>query len=156
MAAMIMISTFGCLNGCILTAARVYYAMAIDKMFLPAAAKLNKNKVPANSLMMQCIWSCLLCLTGTYGELLNYIMFAVLLFYILTISGLFVLRVTRPEMHRPYKAFGYPVIPALYIVLAAGVCVNMLIYQTDYSLYGLLIILLGIPVYYLFKKRLTS
>jgi len=153
MAAMIMISTFGCLNGCIFTAARVYYAMAKDKMFLPPAAKLNKNNVPANSLVMQCVWSCLLCLTGTYGELLNYIMFAVLLFYILTISGLFVLRIKRPEMHRPYKAFGYPIIPALYILLAGSVCINMLIYQTDYSLYGLLIILIGVPVYYIFKRK---
>lgn len=153
MATMIMISTFGCLNGCILTAARVYFAMARDKMFLPQAAKLNKNNVPANSLTMQCIWSCLLCFTGTYGDLLNYIMFAVMLFYILTISGLFVLRRKRPEMERPYKAFGYPVIPAIYIILAALVAMNMLIYQTKFSLYGLIIILTGIPVYYIFKSR---
>ena len=155
MAAMIMISTFGCLNGIILTAARVYYAMAKDKMFLPSAAKLNKNDVPANSLMMQCIWACLLCFTGTYGDLLNYIMFAVMLFYILTISGLFVLRVKRPDMERPYKAFGYPVIPAIYIILASLVAMNMLIYQSQFSLYGLIIILTGIPVYYFFKVRST-
>ncbi len=153
MAAMIMISTFGCLNGCILTAARVYYAMAKDKMFLAPAAKLNKNHVPANSLTMQCIWSCLLCFTGTYGDLLNYIMFAVMLFYILTISGLFVLRVKKPEMERPYKAFGYPVIPAIYILLASLVALNMLIYQTKFSIYGLIIILTGIPIYYFFKKQ---
>ena len=152
MAGMIMVSTFGCLNGCIFTAARVYYAMAKDKMFLKPAAKLNKNDVPANSLIMQCIWSCLLCFTGTYGDLLNYIMFAVMLFYILTISGLFVLRKKRPDMERPYKAFGYPVIPIIYIILAILVAANMLIYQTDFSLYGLIIILTGIPVYYLFKR----
>jgi APA family basic amino acid/polyamine antiporter len=153
MAAMIMISTFGCLNGCILTAARVYYAMAKDKMFLRSASKLNKNNVPANSLTMQCIWACLLCFSGTYGDLLNYIMFAVMLFYILTISGLFVLRKKRPDMERPYKAFGYPVIPAIYILLAALVSLNMLIYQTKFSLYGLIIILTGIPVYYIFTVR---
>jgi APA family basic amino acid/polyamine antiporter len=156
MAAMIMVSTFGCLNGCILTAARVYYAMAKDKMFLAQAAKLNKNNVPANSLAMQCIWSCLLCFTGTYGDLLNYIMFAVMLFYILTISGLFVLRKKRPDMERPYKAFGYPVIPAIYIVLASLVALNMLIYQTQFSLYGLIIILTGIPIYYFFSRRPAS
>jgi APA family basic amino acid/polyamine antiporter len=156
MAAMIMVSTFGCLNGCILTAARVYYAMALDKMFLSPAAKLNKNHVPANSLTMQCVWASLLCLTGTYGDLLNYIMFAVMLFYILTISGLFVLRVKKPNMERPYRAFGYPVIPAVYILLAILVAINMFIYQTKFSLYGLIIILTGVPIYYFFKKSRIS
>jgi APA family basic amino acid/polyamine antiporter len=153
MALMIMISTFGCLNGCILTAARVYYAMAKDKMFLKPAEKLNKNNVPANSLMMQCIWACLLCFSGTYGDLLNYIMFAVMIFYILTISGLFVLRIKKPEMDRPYKAFGYPVIPAIYILLAFLVALNMLIYQTNFSLYGLIIILIGVPIYFVLKRN---
>lgn len=153
MAAMIMISTFGCLNGIILTAARVYYAMAKDGLFFKQAGNLNKNHVPANSLTMQCIWACLLCFSGTYNDLLNYIMFAVMIFYVLTISGLFVLRIKRPDMERPYKAFGYPVLPALYILLAALVALNMLIYQSRFSLYGLLIILLGIPVYYFFKKK---
>jgi APA family basic amino acid/polyamine antiporter len=156
MAAMIMVSTFGCLNGCILTAARVYYAMAKDGMFLKQAAKLNKNQVPANSLTMQCIWACILCFSGTYGDLLNYIMFAVMLFYILTISGLFVLRVRKPDMERPYKAFGYPVIPAVYILLASLVALNMLIYQTQFSLYGLIIILTGVPVYFIFRKKVNS
>jgi len=152
MAAMIMVSTFGCLNGCILSAARVYYAMAKDGLFFRKAARLNKNNSPAWSLTMQCIWSCLLCFSGTYGDLLNYIMFAVMIFYILTISGVFVLRKKRPDMERPYKAFGYPVIPAIYIILASLVTLNMLIYQTRFSLYGLFIILLGIPVYMVFKK----
>ncbi|MBK7850503.1 MAG: amino acid permease [Bacteroidetes bacterium] len=156
MALMIMISTFGCLNGLILTAARVYYAMAKDGLFLPKAAKLNKNNVPANSLTMQCIWSCLLCFSGTYGDLLNYIMFAVMLFYILTITGLFILRKKRPDMERPYKAFGYPVIPALYIFMAAMVAFDMLIYQTTSSLYGLVIILIGIPIYFIFKKNVKE
>ena len=101
---------------------------------------------------MQCIWSCLLCFSGTYGDLLNYIMFAVMLFYVLTITGLFILRKMRPDMDRPYKAFGYPVIPALYILMAAMVAINMLIYQTSSSLYGLIIILIGIPIYFVFKK----
>jgi len=152
MAAMIMVSTFGCLNGIILTAARVYYAMAKDGLFFKKAGELNKNHVPAKSLGMQCIWACLLCFSGTYNDLLNYIMFAVMLFYVLTISGLFVLRKNRPDMHRPYKAFGYPVLPFIYILLASLVALNMLIYQSAYSLYGLLIILLGIPVYFIFKK----
>lgn len=152
-AAMIMISTFGCLNGCIFTAARVYYAMAKDGMFLKQAAKLNKNQVPANSITMQCIWACLLCFSGTYNDLLQYIMFAVMLFYILTISGLFVLRVKKPDMERPYKAFGYPYIPAIYIILATLVALNMLIFQRDASLYGLLIILIGLPIYYFVSKK---
>ncbi|MBL0032644.1 MAG: amino acid permease [Bacteroidetes bacterium] len=152
-AAMIMISTFGCLNGCIFTAARVYYAMAKDGMFLKPAAKLNKNNVPANSITMQCIWACLLCFSGTYNDLLQYIMFAVMLFYILTISGLFVLRVKRPDMERPYKAFGYPYIPAIYIILATLVALNMLIFQRDASLYGLLIILIGLPIYFIAGKK---
>lgn len=152
MAAMIMVSTFGCLNGLILTAARVYYAMAKDGCFFRKAGVLNKNQVPANSLAMQCIWSCLLCFSGTYGDLLNYIMFAVMLFYVLTISGLFVLRIKRPEMERPYKALGYPVLPAVYILLAALVALDMFIYQRSYCLYGLIIILMGIPVFYLIRR----
>src|SRR5205085_5396633 len=120
------------------------------------AAKLNKNHVPANSLIMQCVWASLLCLTGTYDELLKYIMFAVMLFYILTISGLFVLRVKKPNMERPYRAFGYPVIPAVYILLAILVAINMFIYQTKYSLNGLIIILTGVPIYYFFNKSKIS
>jgi len=152
MAAMIMISTFGCLNGLIFTAARVYYAMANDGLFFRQAAALNKNGVPARSLTMQCVWSCLLCFSGTYGELLNYIMFAVMIFYVLTISGLFVLRIKKPDIPRPYKAFGYPVIPALYILMAALVALDMLIYQTKPSIYGFLIILIGVPVFFIFRK----
>ncbi|MBK6398604.1 MAG: amino acid permease [Bacteroidetes bacterium] len=151
-AAMIMISTFGCLNGCIFTAARI---LCNGKRWyvLKTAAKLNKNNVPANSITMQCIWACLLCFSGTYHDLLQYIMFAVMLFYILTISGLFVLRVKRPDMERPYKAFGYPYIPAIYIILATLVALNMLIFQRDASLYGLLIILIGLPIYFIAGKK---
>ncbi len=152
MAAMIMISTFGCLNGIILSAARVYYAMAKDNLFFKKAGVLNKNGSPANSLLMQCIWSCLLCFSGTYNDLLAYIMFAVMLFYILTISGLFVLRVKMPSLERPYKVWGYPVVPALYILLAAAVAFNMFIYQSKQSINGLIIILIGVPVYFVLKK----
>lgn len=153
MAAMIMISTFGCLNGIIFTAGRVYYAMAKDGYFFRSAARLNKNHVPANSLAIQCLWACLLCFSGTYGDLLNYIMFAVMIFYVMTIAGLFVLRKKRPDMDRPYKAFGYPLLPALYILLAALVAINMLIHQTSSSIYGLVIILLGIPIYSLLENK---
>lgn len=153
MAALIMVSTFGCLNGIIFTAPRVYYAMAKDRLFLRKAAALNAHGVPANSITMQCIWSCLLCFSGTYSELLNYIMFATMLFYILTISGLFVLRMKKPDMERPYKTVGYPLVPLVYIVLALLVCLNMLIYQSKQSLFGLIIIAVGIPVFYFLKKR---
>jgi APA family basic amino acid/polyamine antiporter len=156
MAALIMISTFGCLNGIIFTAARVYYAMALDGVFFGSAGKLNKNQVPQNALIMQCIWSCLLAFSGTYGDLLNYIMFAVMLFYILTVGGIFILRRTQPQLHRPYKVIFYPVLPIVYIVLAAAVCVFMLWVNPLPSLLGLGIILVGIPFYYLFKSRRQS
>jgi APA family basic amino acid/polyamine antiporter len=152
MAAMIMISTFGCLNGLIFTAARVYYAMAKDGLFFKQAGTLNKNDVPAKSLTMQYIWACLLCFSGTYGKLLDYVMFAVMIFYVLTVTGLFVLRIKKPDMPRPYKAFGYPLLPAIYIILASLVVVVMYIYQREDSQRGLIIMLIGIPVYLLFKK----
>ncbi len=152
MAAMIMVSTFGCLNGVIFTAARVYYAMAKDKLFFKPAATLNKNGVPAKSIVMQCIWASLLCFTGSYGDLLDYVMFAVMIFYVLTVSGLFILRVKRPEWERPYKAFGYPVLPAIYVLLAAAVSYFMLVNNNTNCLRGLIIMLVGIPVYYIFKR----
>lgn len=152
MAIMIMVSTFGCLNGVILTAARAYYAMALDGYFFKSAAKLNKNNVPANALVMQCVWACLLTLSGSYGQLLDYIMFAVLIFYVLTVAGVIILRNKRPDMERPYKVWGYPFLPGLYILLASLVCLDILIYKTEFSLRGLLLILIGIPIFYLFKR----
>lgn len=152
MAVMIMISTFGCLNGIILAGSRVYYAMAKDGFFFPQAARLNANHVPANSLLMQGAWASLLCLSGSYGQLLDYIMFAVMLFYILTVGAVFILRKKRPDMERPYKAWGYPLVPALYIIMAVYVMLSIFIYKRDYAMYGLIIILLGIPIYFLFKK----
>ncbi len=152
MAAMIMVSTFGCLNGLIFTAGRVYYAMAKDGLFFKQAGTLNKNGVPARSLTMQCIWACLLCFSGTYGKLLDYVMFAVMIFYVLTVTGLFILRIKKPGWERPYKTFGYPFLPAIYIVLASLVVVVMYIHKPEYCQRGLVIMLIGIPVYLLFKK----
>lgn len=154
MAAAILISTFGCNNGLILAGARVYYAMAKDKLFFKPVANLHpKYKTPHISLMVQAVWSCVLCLSGTYGQLLDYTIFAVLVFYILTLIGLFVLRVKAPEVPRPYKAFGYPVLPAIYILMALFIDVVLLRYKPQYTWPGLIIVLLGIPVYFLWSGR---
>ena len=147
MAVLIMISTFGCNNGLILAGARVTYAMARDNLFFANAGRLNNHGVPAAALWVQALWASLLCLSGTYSDLLDYVVFAVLVFYILTISGIFVLRRTRPRTERPIKAYGYPVLPALYILAAIGVCVALLIYKPTYTWPGVGIVLLGIPVY---------
>lgn len=152
-AVMIMVATFGCNNGLILSGARVYYTMAKDDLFLPAAKRLNNKGVPAVALWMQCIWTCLLCLSGSYGALLDYIIIVVLIFYILTIAGIFILRRKAPDLPRPYKAFGYPVIPALYIILAALICLVLITNKTENTWPGLLIIVLGIPVYYFLENR---
>jgi APA family basic amino acid/polyamine antiporter len=169
MAIFIMISTFGCNNGLILSGARVYYAMADDGIFFKKVRTLNKKDVPAMGLIIQCIWACLLCLSGTYLQLLDYVVFAVLMFYVLTIAGIFVLRKKRPDAERPYKAFGYPLLPAIYIILALTIMIILVIYKHDYSLPwsnliknlfrvpgpipGWLIVLLGIPVYFIWKRR---
>ena len=154
MAVLILISGFGCNNGLILAGARVYYAMAKDGLFFKGAAKLHpKYHTPAHSLMMQCVWTCVLCISGSYGQLLDYIIFAVLVFYILTIGGLFVLRVKRPDAPRPYRAIGYPVLPAIYILMAVFIDIVLLRYKPQYTWPGLIIVLLGIPVYFLWSKR---
>jgi APA family basic amino acid/polyamine antiporter len=152
-ALLIMVSTFGCNNGLILSGARVYYTMAKDGLFLPAAGKLNENGVPAKALWMQCVWACVLCLSGQYGNLLDFIIFTVLLFYALTIAGIFKLRKTQPDMPRPYKAFGYPVIPLIYILLASFICVVLLKYKPEYTWPGLIIVLIGIPIYFYLDKK---
>jgi len=154
MAVLILISGFGCNNGLILAGARVYYAMAKDGLFFKGAAKLHpKYKTPAHSLIMQCIWTCILCISGSYGQLLDYIIFAVLVFYILTIAGLFILRVKRPDAPRPYRAIGYPVLPAIYILMAVFIDIVLLRYKPQYTWPGLLIVLLGIPVYYVWSRK---
>ena len=153
MAAAILISTFGCVNGMLLAGARVYYAMSRDGLFFQSVGKLSpRSGVPVNSLWVQWAWTCLLCLSGSYGQLLDYVIFAVLIFYILTIAGLFVLRRTRPDAPRPYRAFGYPVLPALYIVMATWICVVLLRYKPQYTWPGLILVLLGVPVYLLWKR----
>jgi APA family basic amino acid/polyamine antiporter len=175
MAAAIMVSTFGCDNGLILAGARVYYAMAQDGLFFKATGRLNARHVPAVALVLQGIWTALLVLPRTrlrdpvtnapmldasgaeqygnlYGMLLDYVVFAVLIFYVLTIAGLFVLRRTRPDAERPYRAFGYPVLPAFYIVAATVILVVLAIYRTQTSWPGLLIVLAGVPVYFLWRK----
>lgn len=147
-AVMIMISTFGCNNGLILAGARVYNVMAIDKLFFKKAALLNKNAVPEYALWAQCIMASILCLSGKYGDLLDMISFVVVLFYALTIIGIFRLRKIKPDMERPYKAFGYPVLPIIYILLAIVFCVFLIIMKPLYAGIGLGIVLLGIPVYF--------
>jgi len=154
MAVLILISAFGCNNGLILAGARVYYAMAKDGLFFKGAARLHpRYHTPAHSLLMQCIWTCVLCLSGSYGQLLDYIIFAVLVFYILTITGLFVLRVKRPDAPRPYRAIGYPVLPAIYILIAGFIDIVLLRYKPQYTWPGLIIVLLGIPVFYLWSGK---
>ncbi|MBK8720795.1 MAG: amino acid permease [Saprospiraceae bacterium] len=151
-AILIMISTFGCNNGLILAGARVYSTMANDKLFFQKAAVINENGVPANGIWFQCIWASILCLTGKYGDLLDYVVFVVLLFYILTIVGIFILRRRLPEYDRPYKALGYPVLPLIYIIAASVLCLILFMYKPAYTWPGLGIVLLGIPVYYWAKK----
>ena len=153
MAAAIMISGFGCVNGLILSGARVYYAMAKDGLFFRNVAKLHPTyKTPAVSLMVQMVWACLLCISGTYNDLLNYVIFAVLVFYVLTIVGLFVLRRTRPDANRPYRAVGYPILPVIYIVMALFIDVVLLRYKPEFTWPGLIVVLLGIPVYYAWSR----
>ncbi len=150
---LIMVSTFSCVNGCILSGARVYYTMAADKLFFPSMSRLNKKGTPAYALIFQSIWASLLCLSGSYSNLLDYVIFAVLLFYILTIAAIFVLRHKMPDAPRPYRAVGYPVFPALYILLATGVCIMLLLEKPAYTWPGFIIVALGIPVYAIFAYR---
>jgi basic amino acid/polyamine antiporter, APA family len=176
MAVAIMISTFGCDNGIILSGARVYYAMARDGLFFQTTGKLNRLRVPAMGLVLQCVWTCLLVLPRTrllgadgtpkidpathleqygnlYSTLLDYVVFAVLIFYVLTIAGLFVLRAKQPKAERPYRAFGYPIVPALYIIVATAIALVLLFYRTETSWPGLVIVLAGVPVYWVWKRR---
>lgn len=162
MAAAILISTFGCVNGMLLAGARVYYAMSRDGLFFKGVGKLSERSghpgqgTPVNSLWVQCGWTCLLCLSGSYGQLLDYVIFAVLIFYVLTIVGLFVLRRTQPDAVRPYRAFGYPVLPGLYIVMALWISAVLLRYKPQYTWPGLVIVLLGVPVYWVWKRQGTT
>jgi basic amino acid/polyamine antiporter, APA family len=154
MAAAILVSTFGCANGLTLAGARVYYAMSRDGLFFKAVGKLSpKYRTPVAGLVVQAVWTALLCLSGSYSQLLEYIMFAEILFYIFTILGLFVLRYKWPSAPRPYRALGYPVLPALYIVMAGWICIVLLRYKPQYTWPGFVLVLLGIPVYFLWSRR---
>lgn len=148
-AVMIMISTFGCNNGLIIAGARVYYTMANDKLFFKQAGSLNKNVVPEWALWIQCLMACVLCLSGKYGDLLDMVSFVVVIFYILTIAGVFILRKRRPDAERPYKTFGYPFLPALYILMGASFCFLLILYKPQFTWPGLIITLIGIPIYFI-------
>lgn len=151
-ALMIMISTFGCNNGLILAGARVYHTMANDGLFFKKTAKLNQHAVPESGLWLQCLVASVLCLSGKYGDLLDMISFVVVIFYVLTIIGIYVLRIKRPELERPYKAFGYPFLPAVYVLMGISFCTLLIIYKPNFTWPGLIIVLSGIPVYYMWKK----
>jgi APA family basic amino acid/polyamine antiporter len=152
-AVMIMVSTFGCDNGLILAGARVYYTMARDRVFFRNAGRLNKNAVPGWALWAQCIVASILCLSGKYNDLLVMISFVAVLFYVLTVLGIFILRKKKPALERPYKAFGYPVLPAVYILLGLVFCIALIIQTPLYATWGLVIVLIGIPLYYLAVSR---
>ncbi|NGY38324.1 amino acid permease [Flavobacterium sp. XN-5] len=156
MAALIMVSTFGCNSGLILSGGRLFYAMAKDGLFFKEAKILNRNQVPAKALWVQCAWACVLCVSGKFGDLLTYATFASLLFYILTIMGVFILRKREPNAERPYRAFGYPIVPALYIMVTTAICIILLVHDTLNTGLGLGIVALGIPVYYLFMNKKNS
>jgi APA family basic amino acid/polyamine antiporter len=153
MAALIMVSTFGCNNGLILSGARVYYAMAKEGLFFKKAGTLNKNNVPQFALWIQAAWASILCLSGTYGDLLDYCTFASLLFYIVTIGGLFMLRKKEPDTARPYKVIAYPILPILYILIATAICAILLVTKTQNTVSGLVIVALGLPIYYFIKPK---
>jgi basic amino acid/polyamine antiporter, APA family len=153
LALLIMVSTFGCNNGLILSGARVYYTMAKDGLFFKQTGNLNKNSVPEYALWIQCLVACVLCLSGKYGDLLDMVSFVVVLFYVLTIAGIFILRRKRPNAERPYKAFGYPVLPAIYILMGVSFCLLLIKYKPQYTWPGLIIVLIGIPLYFVAVSR---
>jgi APA family basic amino acid/polyamine antiporter len=155
-AVMIMISTFGCNNGLILSGARVYYTMAKDGVFFKQTGTLNKFGVPQFGLWIQCVVASLLCLSGRYGDLLDMISFVVVIFYVLTILGIFILRAKRPDAERPYKAIAYPILPALYIIMGIAFCVLLFAYKRDFALYGLVIVLIGVPIYYISQRNVKE
>ena len=153
MAVFVVISTFGCNNGIILASARVYYAMAMDGLFFKSVGKLNARGVPARGLAVQSVWTSLLCLSGTYSNLLDYVIFTVLMFYILTIASIFILRKKMPDAPRPYRAFGYPVVPVLYMLCVLFIMVDLLIYKPLYTWPGLVIVLIGVPVFFVWRSK---
>ncbi|TWJ04358.1 APA family basic amino acid/polyamine antiporter [Mucilaginibacter frigoritolerans] len=155
-AVMIMISTFGCNNGLIMAGARVYYSMAKDGLFFKRTGTLNKFAVPEFGLWIQAVVASILCLSGRYGDLLDMISFVVVIFYVLTILGIYILRVKRPNAERPYKAFGYPVLPAIYMIMGVVFCILLIIYKPNFTWPGLIIVLIGIPIYYFTQRNSTN
>ena len=155
-ALMIMVSTFGCNNGLILAGARVYYTMAKDGVFFKRTGTLNENAVPEFGLWIQCLVASLLCLSGRYGDLLDMISFVVVIFYVLTIIGIYILRIKRPDAPRPYKAFGYPILPAIYIIMGLTFCVLLIIYKPEFTWPGFIIVLIGIPIYYISQRNVKG
>lgn len=153
MAVLIIISTFGCNNGLILSGARLFQSMAEEGLFFKKAGKLNEQGVPSTSLWIQACWASVLCISGSYGSLLDYCTFASLIFYMITISALFYFRIKEPNTPRPYKAFGYPIIPALYILITLTICIDLLIFKPQNTVLGLLIMFIGIPVFFIFDRK---
>ena len=153
MAILVMISTFGCVNGLILSGSRVFQTMAKDGLFINKAAEINKNNVPGNSLWMQGIWASLLCLSGQYGDLLDMISFVIVLFYMLTVFGVIYLRIKKPDLKRDYKAWLYPITPIIYLIIGTAFCVLLFIYKPQYTWPGLGLIIIGLPVYYFINKK---
>ncbi|MEY3059039.1 MAG: hypothetical protein RL000_391 [Bacteroidota bacterium] len=155
-AILIMVSTFGCINGLVMAGARVYYTMAQDGLFFKKAASLNANAVPQWALWSQALVACLLCLSGRYGELLDMVSFVVVIFYVLTIIGIFILRKKRPDIERPYKAFGYPFLPLIYVLMGLSFCILLIVFKPEYTWPGLIITLLGVPLYFIAVKSKTQ
>jgi len=152
-AVMIMISTFGCNNGLVMAGARVYYTMAKDGLFFKRVGTLNKFAVPGFGLWIQALVASILCLSGKYGDLLDMISFVAVLFYVLTIVGIFILRKRQPDTERPYKAFGYPILPAIYVIMGIAFCILLIIYKPQFTWPGLIIVLIGIPIYYISQRN---
>ena len=155
-AVLVMISTFGCVNGIVLAGARVFQTMAKDGLFLKSAVENNKNGVPAKSLWMQGIWASLLCLSGQYGDLLDMISFVIVLFYMITVFGVIYLRIKKPGLERGYKTFLYPFTPILYLLIGTGFCILLFIYKPQYTWPGLGLILIGLPVYFFINKKIVN
>jgi APA family basic amino acid/polyamine antiporter len=155
-AVLIMVSTFGCINGLVMAGARVYYTMAQDGLFFKQAAKLNGNAVPQWALWSQAVVASLLCLSGRYGELLDMVSFVVVIFYVLTIIGIFILRKKRPDIERPYKAFGYPFLPFIYVLMGLSFCILLVMFKPEYTWPGLIITLLGVPLYFIAVRNKSN
>lgn len=153
MAVLVMISTFGCINGLVLAGARVYQTMAKDGLFFRSAVENNRFDVPAKSLWMQGIWASVLALSGQYGDLLDMISFVIVLFYMITVFGVIYLRIKKPELHRPYKTWLYPVTPILYLVIGSLFCILLVMFKPNYTWPGFILILIGLPVYYFINRK---